>query len=601
MLLALASASSATADETCERSSLPLVPGRLRPTNVTGSSMFTDWVAHRVVEVDGPQEVDEGEIGWPPPVEVKARFAVLRGVVRSHEVSRILELVNSSAHTFDTDPDTVDGFASHEIFVEQGDEPLGAGSNRQSAAAARAGAAKLDMDPEALASRAPLRRQLKAIMDPILQRRITPYVRQRYSRACAKDERRACRPCYSLIRRYREGERMSHATHHDGHALVSVVVSLSDHGDEYEGGLYVASTRRHPRVLGMRRGDAAVHQSDLYHGVRVDRGERWSWILWYRDSQSCADHGHEWFERCAHGQPSPKQQQLVHQETKVAEAEAEAEVEEEAEEAAEEVEEDVAAMASAVSSRRARTAATRHGVAASPATASVEPVAANPVCQLLLATKMGTRHPGLDQDALSRLVLRWNRKAASAGLGAAMLKLGRAYLKTLPSPLAYSAPRAARWFRRAVNVSSEPDALYGLAQMTLDGAIAPISHPEPRTEAVALFEAAALAGHAFAMYNLGIAHLYGYGVPRRDPDLAAEWFEASGLPEGMAAVAMHRDWMGRPEEAARWRERASRLGFGTPWRKPAREATGTGGAGGVDLHSNWEKHITANEPRPPRW
>ena len=55
------------------------------------------------------------------------------------------------------------------------------------------------------------------------------------------------------------------------------------------------------------RGDAAVHQSDLYHGVDVRGGERWSWILWYRDSSSCTDHGHEWFTACAvNRNPAPQ-------------------------------------------------------------------------------------------------------------------------------------------------------------------------------------------------------------------------------------------------------------------------------------------------------
>jgi tetratricopeptide (TPR) repeat protein len=29
------------------------------------------------------------------------------------------------------------------------------------------------------------------------------------------------------------------------------------------------------------------HQYDLLHGVRVDRGSRWSWILWFKDHSSC--------------------------------------------------------------------------------------------------------------------------------------------------------------------------------------------------------------------------------------------------------------------------------------------------------------------------
>jgi TPR repeat protein len=35
----------------------------------------------------------------------------------------------------------------------------------------------------------------------------------------------------------------------------------------------------------------------------------------------------------------------------------------------------------------------------------------------------------------------------------------------------------------------------------------------------------------------GVAYLYGFGV-RRDARIAAKWFELSGLPEGMMALAV---------------------------------------------------------------
>lgn len=54
------------------------------------------------------------------------------------------------------------------------------------------------------------------------------------------------------------------------------------------------------------------------------------------------------------------------------------------------------------------------------------------------------------------------------------------------------------------------------------------------------------------MYNLGVAHLYGFGVSARDPDLATEWFIASGLPEGMHVAAMARRRAGFPAEADEW-------------------------------------------------
>ena len=101
-------------------------------------------------------------------------------------------------------------------------------------------------------------------------------------------------------------------------------------------------------------------------------------------------------------------------------------------------------------------------------------------------------------------------------------------------------------------------------------------------------------------YNLGVARLFGYGVAA-DAAAAADWFGACGLPEGMHAVSLHHEASGRPEEARRWRDRARRLGFGTAWRRRAREATGSGGVAAVDLHSDWEAHVPPGSPTPPRW
>ena len=211
--------------------------------------------------------------------------------------------------------------------------------------------------------------------------------------------------------------------------------------------------------------------------------------------------------------------------------------------------------------------------------------------------------------------------------------------------------------QRAVEASGEPDAYYGLAQLVLEmhGRLLEMSAPGggpnadadadgtdviaaqvvqaaeaaaalaadgagagagagagmgartarlgvrwPLRLALSLFEAAAARRHEFAMYNLGIAHLYAYGT-ERDAGLAARWFEACGLPEGMYATAMARRTAGRDAEAEAWEARARRLGFGTPWRKAARLTTGTGGGGvgGVDLHSAWPG--MGHPDGPPDW
>lgn len=42
------------------------------------------------------------------------------------------------------------------------------------------------------------------------------------------------------------------------------------------------------------------HQYNLLHGVRVDRGSRWSWILWFKDNATCDDSDDmKWTEQAA--------------------------------------------------------------------------------------------------------------------------------------------------------------------------------------------------------------------------------------------------------------------------------------------------------------
>ena len=94
---------------------------------------------------------------------------------------------------------------------------------------------------------------------------------------------------------------------------------------------------------------------------------------------------------------------------------------------------------------------------------------------------------------------------------------------------------------------------------------------------------------ALARYNLGVAWLYGFGGLPRNPDTAVAWFHASGLPEGMMAVAMHK---GLGKEADVWKERAHSRGFGSPARLQKRDQ------GMWALHQDWSTHT---ERAPPTW
>jgi len=387
-------------------------------------------------------------------------------------------------------------------------------------------------DPsEDMAGRASLRQHIKSILDPVLDDIITPFVRKNYPDICSEIGRR-CTPCYSLIRRYRTGERISHAPHHDKHSLVTVVVSLSDYNVDYTGGLYVATKFSERNYIALNRGDAVVHQGDLYHGVQLlnetPQTERWSWILWYRDSELCNDHSDEWYNDCAEKKN-------------------------------------------------------------------------NPTCQYLKATAVG------DIDE----VVYWNRRAAEQGHGSACVKLARAYLKLLQSNLSMDPPKAIALYQKAIDSVNEPDGHYGLSQMKSimlhhefknlqpGDTIAP-DHPLLIAMIEHLENAARLL-HPFAMFNLGIVHSFGYGdangVP--DPQLGAEWFSASGLPEGYAARAEYEKSIGHFKEAEYFKKRAQILGYGSNFRVKAREMTGYGGAGGVSLNLFWPP--LSDGRSPPSW
>jgi len=406
----------------------------------------------------------------------------------------------------------------------------------------------LDSDPEALKTRKPLRRALLEITRPILEEKITPFVHLQYPEVCTRGSGRNCTPCYSLIRRYRHDERQSHATHYDGHALVTVMVSLSDYDREYRGGLYLSTGYGQREFLGLSRGDAAVHQSTLLHGVQVypleDRPEetvRWSWILWYRDSETCQeDHSHEWFAGCA-----------------------------------------------------------REG---------------NPLCQSLHATKVGNV-PGITPDQAQHQIAELNLKAALGGVGTSAIKVARAYLKMLPSHLPYSEEEARKYYQIAID-SNSPDGHYGMAHMLLvelrardqgggrttteqDGVDRKRWRDDRLRLVVDHLEKAALMGHhAYSMFNLGMVHTYGYGIPddRIDAELAAEWFVASGLPEGYMVAAHQAASVGDARRQQEYAELAMKLGFAAPWRRQARDATGSGGAGGVDLNLPWPRAADGRTP-----
>lgn len=78
----------------------------LRPSDVLPAPVYSSFAANSSIDLPGgPQAVAEGEIRWPPPMNVASRFAVLPGLVRADEVNAIRALVDDDHITFDADPD----------------------------------------------------------------------------------------------------------------------------------------------------------------------------------------------------------------------------------------------------------------------------------------------------------------------------------------------------------------------------------------------------------------------------------------------------------------------------------------------------------------
>lgn len=485
----------------------------LKPSDVDNIPIFQDWSSVQntplssgyVAQTQLGSIVQDGYIVETDKSrkQYKSHFAKMVQIIKPDETASILASIKSVP--FDTDPDSVDGMCTHELYIDSPDiknnRPVKNGVSFYSSNAY-----------------VKLRKQIQGILDPIIEHRINPYVRMLYS-SHAKPERQ-CTVCYCLIRKYTNHARVTHATHRDGHAFATVVISLSDYEKEYKGGLYVATSERYKKLVPLNRGDAIVHKHDLLHGVRVrpvKNGERWSLILWYKDSTDCVDHSASWFKDKA-----------------------------------------------------------------------VECV---PVYQALYANVDGN-------DAVL-----WHQKAARQGFSNSMVKLARAYLKLLPSNLPFDPKEAERYYRLAIATSQDPHAQYGLAEMILNGLIATDSNStvpapsSPLQQVIVLLEESAKGGNVFAMFNLGVAHLYGYtGV--QDTRLATEWFEITNLPEGFVCASMFYDSIGKVRDAKRLRERARKMGYFSSWRRSSRSVTGLGGAGGVDINLPWPP--LPNGVRPQR-
>jgi hypothetical protein len=499
-------------EEVCDVAFSSAVAGTLRPSDILppkflqgGTNSTMELSIGRTQQL-GRILVKQNNFSKNP-----AELLLLPSLVERETVQQMLHLLRTYNHTLDRDPDTVDAMPTYELFLLN--PALG---NTLS---------KDDNHP----ARQTLRAKLLKLVQPVLDERLTPLVQQHYPscRDANGTSSRFCRPCYSLIRRYRETDRLSHAVHHDGHALVTAVISLSDHGVDYRGGLYVPTVGGEKRYIPLTAGDAVLHQFHLKHGVQVlpneddddvekKTTERWSWIVWYRDSESCQDHSSEWFQKYCDGD--------------------------------------------------------------------------DPVCWHLQST---VDDPELTTEAeQSSRIIKLNKKAAYHGVGLAAMKVGRGYAHWLPSPLPYNLHKAREYFELAVD-AKDPEGYYGLANLDL---MKEEQNEVSLMQIVSQLEQSALLGHSYSMFNLGIAHTYGYGTANVKVDLAIEWLVASGLPEGLILAAS----IASDEHQKRaWTAQARALGYGQRWRPMVRDNTGSGGAGGVNLNLPWP--AASDSSRPPQF
>ncbi len=180
---------------------------KLRPSDLPPPVLFCDWTGSENKTIILPynkgtaQVVATGLLAQPgldkKQEQFYSSFAVLPEVVPRSIVAQVLSLLRggdeskpgSTALPLDLDPDSVDGMTTQEIFLDNDN--------------LRRGEPSKGLYHEDMVQRTELRQKIRKLLDPILDGKITPYVRKRYAERCGEDKKgRSCTPCYSLIRRY---------------------------------------------------------------------------------------------------------------------------------------------------------------------------------------------------------------------------------------------------------------------------------------------------------------------------------------------------------------------------------------------------------------
>jgi hypothetical protein len=534
--------SSAAHDDRAGKSSTPPEPGSLRPFDLAGPVLFENFVDSHVVDLPGilneRRTVNRGTVEQINPSQtsdenkkstrsqVPASVLTVQEALDKETVQKIRHILEQN-EDYDRDPDSVDGMPTFEIFIDRFQEIVEDNENNDLSK-------NLDLDPTSSQRRSMLRTQFRNLTQQYVEQILTPLVRQEYPNVCQSSPDRLCMPCHSLVRRYRHGERQSHATHLDAQALVTVVVSLSEYDRDYRGGLYVSTGLGQKQFLKLNEGDAAIHQSNLFHGVKVfpvdankpEDTHRWSWIIWYKDSSSgdcLEDFSHEWFVGCAN--------------------------------------------------------------------------AGDAVCQYLHSTK-DIPDRDARQETQRILTLTQAAALGGVGEAAVKMAGGYLHILPSPLPYNQSLAREYYRRGIQSHHPEAHYGLANQILMNMENGAKMTPNTEAKLMRSVLYhlESAARLGHSFSMFNLGVVHAFGYCGIEPATKISQEWFIESVLPEGLYIASRQAKALGdhdHNEKQDELLQHARNLGWGTSWRKKTREQTSTSG---LSLNLPWPNSPMGSKP-----
>jgi len=402
---------------------------------------------------------------------------LLRALLEPWEVDRVLEVARSQSLVYNDDPDSVDGRPTFETYLMTG-------------------------------SRYTCDDYLREVLEPLVEGRLAPYIRQRYKCPDAVI-------CTCLLRRYLPGERRLHPPHYDMHAFCTTVVGLNV--GEFEGGLFVQSAPdAASRVfIPIGRGDAVFHQFDLEHGAEVLSGTRYSLIFWAKDSMhACLTNGVPWYHDCANAGDADAQYLLAGLY--------------------------YSGYGTIGESRNEESAVYWYKRAAEQGQAEA---------MLNLGSMYDEAHGSLEDDPA--LAVRWWREAAERGSCAAQQNLASALLRGRGI---VQDEAGALWWMEQAAAQGDPEAVYKLSAF-LSSSESEVQDPNRAWE---LQGKAAEAGHPIAAYLHGCAYL-----DRGDLVQARPWLVQSangGDGRAMRVLGELATDDGDLEAAVAWFRRAADMG-----------------------------------------